>query len=720
MARYNFPVPTILGNIEPPQLPTDALPNIPATTTTLGGVKVDGTTIKIDAEGVISASGGGGAGGNSFWYGNAGDPNPTQGSEGEWFIDFRGGTWSPQYKTSDGWKKATDIDKNFSLIPYIKKTISQEHSNFVLTSLADVVEDVAGSADAYNLFMSQGTPNIKVYGDQQKIEISFPLKGGETPNDYVNVGRPIGGKSRQLDDTTKFWSANITASYSVGVLTRRWFIEAVLADSASCDAFLNCASLVPDDNVKYHGVVQFVDVFNDKQIYVRDLLPNASLRRDAEDKKWELSYNSASLSTITSENRLYTVKKTDTDAIFWATANATAGNNVCLFLDSKQNYKTGATIQIRTSGDLSIQVVPLGDVGLLDTGSPQPGGRKIGTSRRDSQGNLVYVDTSASLLYLGNNQWVLRGASLELGAPWIESAGRADPTKWNPGTCRVFTNGIGEDTTILTGLKMVAKNIRPGSTEVTKDVTKLTRYYDWTDLTGGETYEFSARYNIFKDGKQTQIQSWNTVRYRIDKNEPYAPTNIAVVGGRGPRLFYKFSYDDSTGAPWDGIQAQAYGVDGSVITNWISMDPLKDPVTGNYWLTFAPGYIPTGKGKIKLRLTRSNNTVIGDTSAFCDVDWDAYRVQAQITDVTIPKGTTNAFITWKQLSTVDTPDCSIEVSITDTAAGRVVLSQSNAWNDTDLVFNGSANKDYSVTITPKTYGALGIADTRAFRIPSPF
>jgi hypothetical protein len=723
MARYNFPVPTILGNIEPPVLPTDALPNIPATTTTLGGVKVDGTSITIDANGVISVSGGGGGGG-SFWYGAAADPTPALGSRGEWFLDFRGGTWIPQYKTATGWQKATDVDKNFSLVPYIKKTIAQEHNNFVLASLADVVENVSGSTDAYDLFKSRGTPNIYFYGDQQKVVVEFDLPAANNPLSYINVGRIIGGYSRLLDGTTRPWTANVTAVRSSGVTVKNWKIDAVLADENSCEAFAKCASLVPDADIAYHGRAAFVDVFNDQKVYLRNFTPNAFLRRDAEDKQWELSYSSASLTTITSDNSPYTVNVADTDSIFWTTAAAVKGEQVPLFLDPKQNYRAGATIQILTSGDLSIQVVPLGEATLLDSGNPQSGGRKIGTSRRDISGNLLYIDTSASLLHVGNNQWVLRGASLEMGAPWIESATRPTPV-WSPGKARVYTNSLGEDWSIISGMQIVALNIRPGSTEIVRDVGKDTRYYDWSDLVGGDTYEFSSRYKVFKGGQTSTVNSWNKVRYRIDRNEPSAPINVKFVGSRGARVLFTFDYDNVLQAPWTSVQAQAFAVDGSPVTNWVTMNPTKDEYTGNYVLQFAPAAKLTGPGRVKIRLVRDEAgkpTVIGLETSFIDINWDDYAAKVKNIKVApIPRGSKTAEISWDALSTYDAKDCELVCDITNLTTGRPVSSTALHWSDTSTAYTeGTYGNSYRVKITPYTYGQFGIYQEVEFLVPQPF
>jgi hypothetical protein len=745
MARYNFPVPTILGNIEPPVLPTDALPNIPATTTTLGGVKVDGTSITIDANGVISASGGGGGGG-SFWYGAAlgAAPLNDKGDNGEWFIDYLSDDWMPYYKQDGEWKLATTVDKDFSLYPLIRRLSFKSASEPAIGASIDYSDPVFASEALYNNAMTLQTGrNVIVYGDEGTIVTIWQTQNPNEVRKAYALGKAIGGVVNQTDGGTAPWRGHIIGfsidnKLNVTVIAR-------FDDAASINAILNCKSLRQDATTpkQYQGVCDFTDVYADKTMLVGVSANNAIMVRSPQDDTWQAgpdvssfikgsgqittAYDSnakqwtiagggdlPNIQTVTG-GLSYTVRKSDTNLVVYFSDLRDYGR---LFLDSDENYLPGTQVTIITNGAFPVQAIPL-KATILDTGNPGVGGRGFVTAQKNAQDRWDYIDTRFSLLYVGDNKWLVRGPKLTMGAPWVEFVGRPTDTL-APGTVLFKTNTSGEDLATVINMTLVASENSGKGPEVTIDVTKNIREYTWTGLKEGMQYKFSCRYKTFVNNVVGYVDSWNSVLYKVDSNTPSTPTNVKITGSRGARLFFTFNYPDIA-APWDVLQVQVLSSDGrSVIQGWVEMLPQKDPDTNQYLMQFWPTYKQVvGDTQVQVRLGNRAKGLFGEASAPIKVNWDTYMPKTNITSIDINKALKTATITWAQFDTYNDPNCKINI-IVKKSDGTVVQTGQTDWNDTDTVFNGQSGTSYSVTVTPQTYGRDGTPESKDFFIPFPF
>ena len=743
MARYNFPTPTILGNIEPPQLPTDALPNIPATTTTLGGVKVDGTSITIDANGVISASGGGGGGG-SFWYGAALGVAPSNdiGDTGEWFVDYLSNDWVPYYKQNGEWKLATAVDKDFSLYPLINRIAFAASTGGAIGGAIDFNDPSTARKDLYDNLAAGIGRKVVVYGETGQVVIIWRTGNPNLIRSAYSLGKPIGGVVLLRNGSQTAWRGHVVG-FSIDPANNVTIVSRV-DDDASRNAVFNCASLKQDStqSTQYQGVCDYKDMFADQTMLAGANTANVFMVRSNQDDAWQAGPDVSefikgsgtiktdydanlkewtisgggdlpSLVDMTDRtNSVYTVDGTKTNTSVFV--GRQAERNKVIILDSEQKYLPGTRVTILSSTTSRIQIVAAGST-TIDSGSPVPSGRGVKTFDYDStSGTYKPFSSQVELLHFGDNNWVMKG-TMERGAPWLLGVGRPSG-EFSPGSVEVTINASGEDFSTLTGITLWAKENTGQGPEVTQLINKQTRSYVWKGLKEGMQYLFGARWNLNEGGKISSLEGWNTIIYSVDSNAPNAPTNIKVVGGRGTRQFITFDYP-AIAAPFDSIDARIYNGD-TPSTDWIKMAPFKDPFTDQYQLNFWP----TNKeavGTTSVRIRLCNGQIVGDSSASFTVDWEKYMPKINITSIEIDKARKTADVIWDKLSEFDDPNCNIRVQFFDNT-GKEVQSSTSKFNDIDVVFNGNSNSDYVVKVTPYTWERMGSFAQQGFRIPSAF
>jgi hypothetical protein len=390
-----------------------------------------------------------------------------------------------------------------------------------------------------------------------------------------------------------------------------------------------------------------------------------------------------------------------------------------LFLDGDVVYPVGAQIKIITSTSSYVQVVPINGANL-ESGFPAGMGRRILT--QDSSLGDKHAAEYANLIHAGNGNWLLRGPTLELGAPWQEYVGRVDG-KWSPGKVEVRSNAQGEDMVKVWNLRFTATPFS-GGTPVVVTVNKNARSFIFPDLEQGKKYSFTTEY-AYKDnsGDPTfkYIQCVNPLDFVVDSQNPSSPTGLTLKGFRGARAFIDFFYDQTTGAPWDFIEARCVSSTRQVLCDWVKVCTTKDPSPDfpYYYVQFWPdntGAIGNNT-TVQIRLCR-NSGEKGSPSAGLDVDWDANLIKTDV-NVAVTRGSTNAIITWNITEDYKPADC--KYSIVVKQGEGVLLTQFADWNDKDgITFSGNANSTYTVFVTPQTYGRSNITTTQEFKIPSPF